>query len=84
MSRHEIQGLDPRDKVTVGWDHPLLTYFGQVHRDGVEEDDNPIHWVGTSLRELYEIDDLARAMRRYAVIPTELRGTLYGDKDEGR
>ena len=85
MSRHEIPAKNPDDTVFVGWDHPLLTFFGQVYRQGVREDRNPVFWVGASrLRELYEVDDLVRAMRPYAELSGDIQATLYGDKDEGR
>lgn len=87
MSRHEIEGFDPLNKVIVGWDHPLQTYFAQVKSTLLEKtdpDDPFLLWVGCSLREIYEIEDLARKLRRYAEIPQEMRVTLYADKDEGR
>jgi hypothetical protein len=89
MSRHEIPAIYPDHKIVVGWDHPLLTYFGIVYNTAKEAEDNEtgeiIAWVGTSLRELYEIDDLQHAIRSHvAIFSPELRVTLYGDKDEGR
>jgi hypothetical protein len=87
MSRHEIPTLDPRNKVIVGWDHPLQTYFAQVIDRAAEdegEDDKFELWVGCSPREICEIDDLAFTLRRHAVLDPEIRVTLYGDKDEGR
>jgi hypothetical protein len=87
MSRHEIPARDPALKVIVGWDHPLLTYFVQVIDRAKEDagyDDKFVLWAGCSLREIYEIEQLARRVGRYAVLTPEMRARLYGDKDEGR
>lgn len=87
MSRHEIPAHDPAHKVIVGWDHPLMTFFAQVidrRREVEERDDKMVLWRGCKFRELYEVDDLARAIARYAELTPEMGATLYGDKDEGR
>jgi hypothetical protein len=85
MSRRLIAALNPKLVCYVGWDQPLMTYFGQVYDPMIQDDDERIiHWVGTSLGELYEIDELQRAMSRFALIPHSMRITLHGDKDEGR
>jgi len=87
MSRHEIPALDQNHKVIVGWDHPLLTYFVQVidrRADEDDEDDKFVLWKGTNWREIYEIDQLARHVRRFADLSPTIRATLYSDKDEGR
>ncbi len=87
MSRHEIPARDPAHKVIVGWDHPLLTYFVQVidrADEALGRDDKFILWHGCTLREIYEVDQLARRVGRFAELTPEMRSTLYGDKDEGR
>lgn len=87
MSRHEIPALNPAHKVIVGWDHPLLTYFAQVidrAKQDVGDDDKFVLWIGCSRREIYEIPTLVARLRPYAVLPFDIRTTLYGDKDEGR
>lgn len=87
MSRHEIPARDPAHKVIVGWDQPMQTFFGQVINRKAEQagsDDKFVLWVGCSLRELYEVEDLARALRRHVELAPQMRATLYGDKDEGR
>jgi hypothetical protein len=87
MSRHEIPARDQAHKVIVGWDQPLLTYFAQVidrAKEDAGEDDKFMLWVGCSLREIYEIEDLERRLYRYAELSSEISSTLYGDKDEGR
>ena len=87
MSRHEVAAKDPRHKVIVGWDHPMLTFFAQVIDRAKEEagkDEKFVLWIGASYREIYEIDELAARLHRYAALPAELRAALYGDKDDGR
>lgn len=86
MSRHEIPARNPAHKVIVGWDHPMLTYFAQVidrAKEDSGDDDKMVLWVGTNFQELYEIDHLARAVRKYADLPAEIGAKLYGDKDDG-
>jgi hypothetical protein len=87
MSRHEIPAKSPAHKVIVGWDHPLLTYFAQVivrAKEAAGKDDKFALWIGCSLREIYEVDDLTRRIARFAELTPEMGATLYGDKDEGR
>jgi hypothetical protein len=87
MSRHEIPARNPAHKVIVGWDHPLLTYFAQVidwTKEDAGEDGKFVLWVGCSLREVYEIEDLERRLYRYAELSRKISSTLYSDKDEGR
>ena len=87
MSRHKIPARNPAHKVIVGWDHPLLTFFVQVidrAKEDAGDDDKFVYWAGTSLREIYDEDQLARHARPYADLSHDIRATLYGDKDEGR
>jgi protein gp37 len=87
MSRHEIPAKDSNHKVIVGWDHPLLTYFAQVidrRKENAGEDEKFVLWLGTSLREIYEVDQLERRIRRFAELTPDMGPTLYRDKDEGR
>lgn len=87
MSRHEIPARDPAHKIIVGWDHPLLTYFAQVivrRKEKTDPDNKFVLWIGCSLHEIYEIEQLAARLRRFAELTPEMRATLYGDKDEGR
>lgn len=84
MSRYEIAGRRSGTRVAVGWDHPLLTYFVQVHDDRLDEEENPTVWLGASVRELYDLDDLKRAIRPHADLSLELGAALYRDRDEGR
>lgn len=86
MSRHEIPARNPTHKVIVGWDHPLLTFFAQVidrAKEDAGDDDKMVLWLGTSLRELYEVEHLARVVGRYAELTPDMRARLYGDKDDG-
>lgn len=89
MSRYQIAARDDeRFKIVVGWDQPLQTFFGQVidrAADAADDDESRIVlWIGASLREIDEIDDLARDLRDYANLGPNVRQRLYDDKDEGR
>jgi hypothetical protein len=86
MSRHQIRPRDPGHKVIVGWDHPLLTYFAQVidrAKEAAGEDEKFVLWIGCSLREICEMDDLRQRIKAFAYIPADIGARLYGDKDEG-
>jgi hypothetical protein len=87
MSRHEIPAFDPVLKVIVGWDPSLETFFAQVidrEKEKAGKEKKFVLWVGCSLREIYEIDALAKRLARYAVLTRDMMAVLYGDKDEGR
>lgn len=88
MSRYEIAARDPEQKVIVGWDHPLLTFFVQViniaNEEAGDDDNKVVMWRGTSMREVYDVDKLARLVAPYASLSSEMRSTLYGDKDDGK
>jgi hypothetical protein len=87
MSRHEIPARDPAHKVIVGWDPPLQTFFAQVidrNKEAAGKDDKFVLWIGCGLREITEIETLAKKIARYAVLTRDMVATLYGDKDEGR
>lgn len=86
MSRHVIETLARQDvEVVVGWDQPLQTYFGVVYDKAKKGTDNDLLlWVGTQHCELYEIDQLAHAMREYVTLEPQMRAKLYGDKDSDR
>jgi hypothetical protein len=82
MSRHEI--ANDKGQWVFGWDQPMLTFFLQLHKPDLDEG-NPVIWLGTSLHEIYEVDDLVRKARKNGLeIPYSDQVTLYGDKDEGR
>jgi hypothetical protein len=64
-----------------------MTYFGIVYDHTRDEDDEVVLWVGTSPYELYEVEDLRRALRgAYPDVARHLQDlgpTLYGDRDDG-
>ncbi|HUR84198.1 MAG TPA: hypothetical protein VMY78_02535 [Solirubrobacteraceae bacterium] len=83
MSRHAIALTGGRELV-VGWDPPLQTFFAIVR---APEQDQPELWVGTDLHELYELDDLARALGRAELahhLTPELGLALERDREENR
>jgi hypothetical protein len=87
MSRHEIPARYPAHKVIVGWDQMLLTYFAHVidrAKEEAGEDDKFVPWIPDAGANLYEIDALQWAIRKYALLSDEIKATLYGDKDDGK
>jgi hypothetical protein len=84
MSRHEI--TNDKGKWVIGWDHPLLTFFLQLYDGDVDEDDNPVIWLGaTKETRMYEVDHLVGVARANGLVITpDMQVILYGDKDEGR
>jgi hypothetical protein len=88
MSRHEVPAINPNDKAVVGWDHPLLTFFAIVYDTTKPAEDNEtgeiIRWVGTSMREIYEVEDLCRSLQGLVNLSVEMCSTLYHDKDYGK
>ncbi len=61
----------------------MLTYFVHVHGPSYDRD-GPEVWRGGKPRELYDLDDLKRAVRPHADLPIDLATKLYGDRDEER
>jgi hypothetical protein len=82
MSRHEIPARDNGLTVVVGWDNPLQTFFTQVARPSVsdEDDDHMLLWVGTAPREVITVEDLARHLGPFADLPAELAEQLRADR----
>lgn len=86
MSRHTLIPIHPFHEVTVGWDHPLLTFFIIVKDKRIKDPDLQIVvWRGTKPREIYEVEGLLKIAVKYAKInPIILGSALYGDKDDGQ
>ena len=83
MSRYEIE--KGSTKYIFGWDPPLQTYFLQVKALTLPEDDQIKIWLGTSLREILEVDELVRVTEIQGLeIGHRLEMDLYEDKDNGR
>lgn len=84
MSRHEISNVDGK-KFVFGWDQSLQSFFLQVHDPKVEEDKNPVVWLGAEAGSImYEVEDLvATANKNGLPIGREMQGTLYIEKDDG-
>jgi hypothetical protein len=85
VSRYEIPARNPAHQVFVGWDPPLQTMFLQVYDARRGEEENPVVWIGADRpRQLYDIEDLRRALAPHADLPHDIAVALYGDRDEGR
>lgn len=86
MSRHAMPLAGGRT-LTVGWDPPLQTFFAVVRANDQDALDEPQLWIGTDLHELYDLDDLARALGRAQLaqhLTPELALRLERDREENR
>ena len=71
MSRYVLLAHDRTLRVTVGWDPPLQTFFGQVVRPATAPyaDDTLVVWIGTRAQEIASVAQLCRQLAAYAAIP---------------
>lgn len=87
MSRYALAplpGFGRVDRVAIGWDRPLRTFFVQVFgRSDDDGDEEMILWVGTAPGELKRVADAIALVRRYAVVPDELAERLEADHRDG-
>lgn len=83
MSRHEV--VDDTGRWVFGWDQPLMSFFLHFHDKNIEDDENPVIWLGaTKDTVMYEVDDLVRVARKNGLkINYEMRVILYGERDFG-
>jgi hypothetical protein len=77
---------DPTLRVTVGWDPPLQTFFGQVVRPATAShaDDTLIAWLGTRAQEIPSVAQLCRQLAAYAAIPRATQARLVREQRESR
>src|SRR5712691_13349730 len=82
MSRYTLPGHDTSLTVTVGWDHPLQTFLGQVTRPapGADEDDPQVAWVGTDPQAIATVAQLCTQLHPYADMPVALQAQLTRDQ----
>jgi hypothetical protein len=74
------------DKVVVGWDQPLQSFFVQVYRDQPEEDDEEdplLLWRGGFWQDVKEPSAAIAFAAPWAEIPDGLARQLHADRDEG-
>lgn len=73
-------------KFVYGWDHPLQSFYIQIHDLSRPEDDEIVVWMGaTADTKLYEVEELVRVAHKHGLlIDHRERVALYQDKDEGR
>jgi hypothetical protein len=82
MSQHEV--VKGSTRWVFGWDQPLMTFFLQVHDDNLEEEENPVVWLGFANSRMYEVDDLVQAAKLTGLeIDREMWSQLYREKDDG-
>ena len=80
--------------IVLGWDPPLATYFAQVWKgdpgspenvrcDHPDLEPEPLLCIGVRPEEIATVEALGESLKPYAEIPTELIGSLRGDRDHG-
>lgn len=83
MSRYSIPVHDPATYVGfAGYDPPLQTFFATIalHDSLVKDDtDSIILWVGAGYR-IHTVEELADAIKEYAVIHPDLQDQLRADQ----
>jgi hypothetical protein len=86
MSRYVLPAHDRTLRVTVGWDPPLQTFFGQVVRPATapHADDTLVAWLGTRAQEISSVAQLCRQLAAYAVIPRATQARLAREQRESR
>jgi hypothetical protein len=83
MSQHIV--VQEGKKFVFGWDQPLMSFFLQVHNTRRDEDDQIVVWLGTTLAQMPEVQNLVLAAHAEGLlIDHETRVKLYGEKDDGR
>jgi hypothetical protein len=83
MSRYELEPLNARYEVSVGWDRPLSNFFLQVYdTEADEEKEDPmIVWLGADgYATEMDIDRILEVLPKWAHIPSELRTRLLLDQ----
>ena len=82
MSRYPVPAHDATMVVTVGWDPPLQTFFGQVVRPttSADEDDACVVWIGTHPQEIATVAQLCTHLHPYADIPLTMQARLTRDQ----
>lgn len=73
-------------KFVFGWDQPLQSFYFQKHDLTLPEDEQIIVRLGaTPQTRMYEVEDLACVVAEHGLIlSSEMRATLYGEKDDGK
>jgi hypothetical protein len=77
--RHDRRGY----LVTVGWDPPLRTFYGQVYDADTDEWAPPVRAVGTAER-IDSVDGLAEALGYPFSVPVEQDAELRATLEEHR
>lgn len=80
MTRYTIPANDPHHKVAVGWDPPLGSFFAYVADTRLDEEENPILWVGAGPPYVADVADLAKALQDHAVLSEQMRQQLAVDQ----
>lgn len=82
MSNYSIKPKNPQHVVLAGWDPMLNTFFAHVaiETDEEKEPGDDLLWIGCTLNEILDVDEVVRALRPYIEEDEQaLAYTLYRD-----
>lgn len=82
MVQYVMPAKQPGYQIRVGWDNPLMTFFGQVVKipDDPEEDEDVTLWIGTSQRECLTVKDLVDRLALFGCVSDDVQKMLYRDR----
>jgi hypothetical protein len=81
MSRYSISPQQPGLTVTVGWDHPLCTFFTHVFDPSIAADETAcLLWIGTAPAAVPTVAALQAQLTGWAAIPADIVDCLVRDQ----
>jgi len=80
MSQY-VLSIDTDLQVLVGWDNPMMTFFGQVSRVSADDAEQQIIlWVGDEPRAYQTVDALQEALASVCQLPGDVVRSLRQDR----
>ena len=82
MSRYDLKPKDPETNVAAGWDRGLNTFFFNVFKNHIPDDqpEKPTHAVGGIMNQVTYVDTFLTQLEQHAEIPPDFRETLLADQ----
>ncbi|NEP11595.1 MAG: hypothetical protein F6K14_15560 [Symploca sp. SIO2C1] len=81
MSQYCVESEETRgkyQKVLVGWDSPLETFFAQVWTN--EDDEEPVFWTGNSRCQWTDIEVFIESFSPWFTLPASIKQQLIEDQ----
>ena len=82
MSQYILPADGEGLQLRLGWDNPMMTFFGQVIRPAktTDEEDRVLVWIGSQAREILTVEALAKGLAPYRLIPADVLLCLRRDR----